>query len=138
MSGLAHVAVWPKVSLHIDGADVVVERGQRVPAKADKNTVALLAGLGALAVVAPDADPAPVTGPVEPAGSTDSEVPVRSASKGRWVDYAVSQGMSAGEATSKTRDELADLYLGPKDGAGDGAAASGDEDEASGSDGSQS
>jgi hypothetical protein len=37
---------------------------------------------------------------------SDEERPARQASKGAWVDYAVSRGMDRDEAESMTRDQL--------------------------------
>jgi hypothetical protein len=49
-------------------------------------------------------------GDVERSGPAPAGLPSRSASKGAWVDYATSQGMSRTGAESMSRDELADHY----------------------------
>ena len=49
--------------------------------------------------------------------SAPLSMPARSASKGAWLDYAVSRGMPRDEAEAMTRDQLATHYHGEEEGA---------------------
>lgn len=48
----------------------------------------------------------------EPEPEAESEAPKDYATKGEWVDYAVTQGADRSEAESLTKQELIDLYGG--------------------------
>lgn len=52
-----------------------------------------------------------------PSEAPEPARPVRSASKGAWVAYAVSRGMPRDEAEAMTRDQLATHYHGEEEGA---------------------
>ncbi|GLH97351.1 hypothetical protein [Phytohabitans aurantiacus] len=61
----------------------------------------------------PDADP--------PAEEKPTEVPTRGSSKADWVTYVTSEAagekrLAQADADAKTRDQLAELVLGPKGG----------------------
>lgn len=78
----------------------VAERVRPVPGSKDAERYAALAEDPASGwkCAEPDAAPEP---PARPA---------KSASKAVWVEYAVSQGVSEGDAEKATRDELAALF----------------------------
>jgi folate-binding Fe-S cluster repair protein YgfZ len=104
------------------------ESGAGFPAADDHNFVTGAAGVPVPASMSepqvpgtfnPDMSQADTSGagdvPVsaqEQAMAASSEPPAKSASKGDWVEYAVSQGMPQDEAEGKTKDELVAQYGG--------------------------
>ena len=60
---------------------------------------------GATEQVAPEPEP-------QPESESEPEAPKDYATKGEWVDYAITQGAERGEAESLTKQELIDLYGG--------------------------
>lgn len=101
MADLRYRAVWPKVSLHIDGKDVVIQRGDDLPKGVSNAHAAMLATFGAVigAEPAPRADAQPLT--ASPAGP-----PAKSAKKSDWETFAVSQGMAEADAKAAKKDDL--------------------------------
>lgn len=63
----------------------------------------------------PDEDSEPATESEAPAEPVASDLPRRNASADTWRTYAVEHGMSADEAASLSRDQLAERFTSSKE-----------------------
>ncbi|NUK07468.1 hypothetical protein HRW18_05450 [Streptomyces lunaelactis] len=86
-------------------AYVDVRPGELLPQDVPTVEVEALLRQGRIAAVQPKPEPEPV-----------AQRPAKSAAKGEWVAYAVSQGLEQGEAEALKRDELVALF---EDGGGE-------------------
>jgi hypothetical protein len=124
---MAYQVVWPRCNVFDkDGNATTLERGEFLPADIDETQAAQLATFGAVqfvdfkanvAVAQAQADQSGepedggpvvdmVTGPSVEVDESAAIKPTQSANKADWVDYAVSQGMSRGEAEHYSRADL--------------------------------
>lgn len=123
-------ALWPKVSVHVDGEDHVVARGRKLPKGVDRETALTLVQIGAAAYVEPvDADDLVDSDDVV----TFDGPPAKSATTDVWRAFHVSQGADPGEAAKAKKKDLVALYLDDDGAAGDDSDAGdgdGDDDQA--------
>lgn len=87
-----------------------IYNGSPVPEDIDDEQLDRLIGRGLVSKV--DEHERPVSDQAERAGSEPVERPAQVASKGLWVDYAVSRGAGRAAAEAMTKQELIDAYPG--------------------------
>lgn len=83
MADHPYVVMWPQMSVHVDGKDQILSRGDRLPDGVPNQQATLLESIGALAI----------TGPVPPAPAATTP-PAQSAVRGEWEAYAIQRGMT--------------------------------------------
>lgn len=111
MSGLSRLyAASPLVLIRdVTGHDHYFYRDEPVTGEFDKDRIQELLDEGHLV----RAEPVEVE--VTPQEARDLDVPVRSAKKPVWVQYAIAQGMDPAEANAATKDVLLARFLAPAD-----------------------
>lgn len=103
--GAKLVAVWPKVSTHIGGEDVVTLKGHELPDGIRLFDKQVLVLVGAAAYVGGD-EPTEIA--VE---ASETPLPLKSAVKADWAAYAIAQGADPAIVAGMTKTDLVALYV---------------------------
>mgnify|MGYP003382410058 CR=1 FL=1 len=99
---LEYRVAWPAVSLHLNGVDVILDKGARLPSDLDDNQRTTLAAMGAVHVV----EVAAVGDFADIPAETATDRPLKRASKAEWAAYAVTVGIPPADAAGMTKEDL--------------------------------